>query len=218
MSINKKKTIKKGPLGAALGAIGGSLLGPPGMVGGAALGSAVSSKQQKEDVPVQKILGGLLGMLGLKSAMDGEASPMSSLDKNDVSMQKWIAPLAIGALGGKLLGLSKKEDVPIQNILPVVGLAARAIGPAIGRAAKAAGPPIGRAAKAGFQAAKPALAQAGKTGLTTAATTYGAEMGTAGAKKTKDVTGIGKSQLTKHKTRKLHSHKRNPFSSRKTTL
>jgi hypothetical protein len=198
-----KKPVNKGLLGAGLGAIAGAPLGPIGMAAGGALGSKISSKQSKE--PVQKFIGA-------------------------------IPAAAIGAIGGKLLGLSKKEGVPLEKIIPLLPLAGALAGPAagavgkklmgkqekkpvqkiIGAAAKLAGPAIGRALGAGAKAAKPQIAQAGKTALNTAATTAGTEVGMAAGKKVSGAINPTKSSLEKHRGKAFHSHKRkNPFSTRR---
>jgi hypothetical protein len=253
-----KKPVNKGLLGAGLGAIAGAPLGPIGMAAGGALGSKISSKQSKEPVqkfigaipaaiggalggkllglqeeervPVQKILGGLLGTIGMGGKQEEE---------EEEPVQKFIGAIpaaAIGAIGGKLLGLSKKEGVPLEKIIPLLPLAGALAGPAagavgkklmgkqekkpvqkiIGAAAKLAGPAIGRALGAGAKAAKPQIAQAGKTALNTAATTAGTEVGMAAGKKVSGAINPTKSSLEKHRGKAFHSHKRkNPFSTRR---
>ena len=201
--------------GLAAGALGGKLLG----------------LQEEEQVPVQKILGNLLGMVGMGGKQEEEP------------VQKFLpalAPLAAGAIGGKLLGLSKKEGVPIQKIIPLAlplagalaGPAASAVGSKltgkkqesepvqkiIGAAAKLAGPAIGRALGSGAKAAKTQLGSAAKTAATTAATTAGTDIGHAAASKVtgKAPVATTKSELEKHRGKTFHSHKRkNPFARRR---
>jgi len=208
----------------------------PAAIGGA-LGGKLLGLQEEERVPVQKILGNLLGAIGLGGKQE-EGKPV----------QKFIGAIpaaAMGALGGKLLGLSKKEGVPLEKVIPLLPLAGALAGPAaaavgskltgkkqegepvqkiIGTAARIAAPLARRAIGAGIKAAKPQLAQAGKavgaagkTALNTAATTAGTEIGSAAAKK---VTGGGNvskdDSINKHRTKGFHSHKRkNPFARRK---
>ena len=126
-----KKTIRKGAMGAGIGAVAGSPLGPLGMAGGAALGSKLGGNGKKEEAPastpapvqnskkkkpVQKLLPALAA-----GAIGGKLLGLSDTGK---PVQKLLPALAAGAIGGKLLGLS--DDKPLQKLLPA--LAAGAIG------------------------------------------------------------------------------------------
>jgi len=98
---------------------------------------------QKNDVPVQKIIGKLLGGLGLKQPSEpphGSTTPMMpsgsmGMGKGDKALQKvlpaFVAPAALGAIGGKLLGLSKKQGIPVQKIIPGLGAAMEGVGQAV---------------------------------------------------------------------------------------
>jgi len=85
--------------------------------------------------------------------------------------------------------LLKKHEKPVEKLVPLAMPVAaenlQKILPAVGLAARAVAPVIGRAVGAGAKAAKPHLAQAGKTALDTGAKTFGTEMGTSAAKKVK---------------------------------
>ena len=50
-----------------------------------------------KNIPVQKIIGGLLGSLGLGGKSDDKAVQKV--------LPAWVAPAALGAIGGKVLGL-----------------------------------------------------------------------------------------------------------------
>jgi len=171
-----------------------------------------------EEVPVQKIIGKLLGTLGLsKQPSDpphGPTTPMMpsgslGMGKGDKPVQKIgpaiLAPLAVGAIGGKLLGLSKKEGVPVQKIIPGLSTAMEGVGSAVGGAGKAVG-------AVGDVASGAASGIASGVGQTAGA--VGDVAGAAG-KKVAGAINPTKSQLAKHRTKKLHSHKRNPFRGRK---
>ena len=170
-----------------------------------------------EEVPVQKIIGKLLGAIGLsKQPSDpphGPTTPMMpsgslGMGKGDKPVQQFpalLAPLAVGAIGGKLLGLSKKEGVPVQKIIPGLTAAMEGVGSAVGGAGKAVG-------AVGDVASGAASGIASGVGQTAGA--VGDVAGAAG-KKVAGAINPTKSQLAKHRTKKLHSHKRNPFRGRK---
>jgi len=175
----------------------------PAAIGGA-LGGKLLGLQEEERVPVQKILGNLLGAILSKK----EGVPLEKVIPL-LPLAGALAGPAAAAVGSKLTG-KKQEGEPVQKI--------------IGTAARIAAPLARRAIGAGIKAAKPQLAQAGKavgaagkTALNTAATTAGTEIGSAAAKK---VTGGGNvskdDSINKHRTKGFHSHKRkNPFARRK---
>ena len=161
-----KQHVKKGMLGAGLGAVGGGLVGGPlGAADGAALGSGIGKKSDAE--PMQKVLG----------------------------------TLAAGALGGKLLGLSKKEDVSLQKVLPLAALAVPA-------AASLASGMMGGGKKSDDKEDDEAIQKV-----------VGKLISGVGQK----VQGLGlqeddeeKEELQKHRGKSFHSHKRkSPFSSRR---
>ena len=125
---------------------------------------------QKNDVPVQKIIGKLLGGLGLKQPSEpphGSTTPMMpsgsmGMGKGDKALQKvlpaFVAPAALGAIGGKLLGLSKKQGIPVQKIIPGLGAAMEGVGQAVrgvGTTAGAVGDVVGAAGKRAAGAINP---------------------------------------------------------------
>ena len=80
--------------------------------------------------------------------------------------------------------LLQKHDKPVEKLVPPIPVTAenlQKILPAVGLAARAAAPSVGRA-----------LSGAGKTALDTGAKTFGTEMGSSAAKKTKEKTGLNK--------------------------
>jgi len=116
-----KSPVKKGAIGAGIGAVAGSPLGPLGMAGGAALGSKLGGNGKKEKAPepepvqnskekkpVQKLLPALAA-----GAIGGKLLGLS----DNKPIQKLLPALAAGAIGGKLLGLSKKKHLPVQKFL-----------------------------------------------------------------------------------------------------
>jgi len=88
--------------------------------------------------------------------------------------------------------LLRKHSKPVDKQVPPIPIAAENLQKIAGVAARAIGPAIGRALGAGAKAAKPQLAQAGKTALDTAAVTAGADIGHAASKKFNQKTGLDK--------------------------
>ena len=120
---------------------------------------------------------------------------------DDKPMQKVLGTLAAGALGGKLLGLSKKEDVSLQKVLPLAALAVPA-------AASLASGMMGGGKKSDDKEDDEAIQKV-----------VGKLISGVGQK----VQGLGlqeddeeKEELQKHRGKSFHSHKRkSPFSSRR---
>ena len=168
---------------------------------------------KKDEVPMQKILGGLLSTLGLASKQESEQP-----------VQKFLpaiaAPLAVGAIGGKLLGLSKKEGVPMSKFIPGLTAAMQGVGDAVGGAGKAVGA-AGTAATGAAQGVGAGVGQATESAgraagsIADVAGSVGDVAGAAG-KKVAGAINPTKSQLAKHRGKTFHSHKRkNPFTRRK---
>jgi len=160
-----------------------------------------------DEVPVQKIIGQLLGTLGLQQQSEAPTS-MGMVGKDEKPVQKipLLAPLAIGAVGGKLLGLSKKEGVPMSKFIPGLTAAMQGVGNAVGGAGKAVG-------AVGDVATGAASGVASGIGQTAGA--VGDVAGAAG-KKVAGAINPTKSSLEKHRGKAFHSHKRkNPFSTRR---
>jgi len=221
------KTIRKGAVGAGLGAVAGSPFGPAGMAAGAALGSKIGGKKKETasapaPAPVQNSRKKRVVSKQPSDPPHGPTTPImrpggiDNMEKSGKPVQKILPALAAGAIGGKLLGLS--DDKPLQKILPA--LAAGAIGGKLLGLSKKNNVPvqkiIGGLISSLGQAAGGAVGSLGlsKKDETPVQKIVGelvSNIGQTAGKLTSDIMSQDDDEIEKHRGKSFHSHKKNPF-------